>query len=212
MASGNKIVIAFLSVSTESSTDKLIEQIKRENADFGCVCVKLTQQDLQSFQPRDTYDAVVLLHSISQGRNSITDVADAKYSKLLPRLKWIYGPDRVAAVVHSMTSFNSNTKMALMMIFRKSQPTTFQCSKCVIQCNNLAEMPAEDLSRLTEFLGKVTDHPSRIAEDEVHSTLTTTPSVDKIYRIRTGDNPQSMSVSGSVTTGEEGLDESRNFT
>ena len=65
----------------------------------------------------------------------------------------------------SMTSFNSNTKMALMMdVFKKSQPTTFQCSKCVIQCNNLAEMPAQDLSRLTEFLGKVPSHPLPIAE------------------------------------------------
>ena len=91
MASGKKIVIAFLSVSTETSSDQLIEQIKLENDDFNCVFVKLTQQDLQLFQPGETYDAVVLLHSISQGRNSITDVASAKYSKLLPTLKRIYG-------------------------------------------------------------------------------------------------------------------------
>ncbi|XP_030833288.1 uncharacterized protein LOC115920784 [Strongylocentrotus purpuratus] len=205
MASGNKIVIALLSVSTENSTDQLIEQIKREHDDFSCVFVKLTQQDLQSFQPGEKYDAVVLLHSISQGRNSITDVADAKYSKLLPTLKRTYGPDRVAVVVHSMTSFNSNTKMALMMVFKKSQPTTFQCSKCVIQCNNLAEMRAEDLSRLTEFLGKVRDHPLPIADKEAHSTLITTPSADKINRIGTGGKPQNTPVSGSVTKGDESM-------
>ncbi|XP_782072.2 mucin-17 [Strongylocentrotus purpuratus] len=205
MASGNKIVIAFLSVSTESSTDKLIEQIKRENYDFRCVFVKLTRQDLQLFQPGETYDAVVLLHSISQGRNSITDLADAKYSKFLPTLKKIYGPDRVAVVVHSMTSFNSNTKKALMMIFKKSQPTTFQCSKCVIQCNNLAEMLAADLSRLAEFLGEVPDHPLPIPEDEAHSTLTIAPSADKIDRIETGGKPQSIPVFASATTGDQSM-------
>ena len=91
MASGKKINIAFLSVSTESSTDNLIEKIKLANNNLRCTFVKLTQQDLQSFEPLGTYDAVVLLHSISQGRNSITDVADAKYSKLLPQLKRKYG-------------------------------------------------------------------------------------------------------------------------
>ncbi|XP_030833036.1 uncharacterized protein LOC105443616 [Strongylocentrotus purpuratus] len=69
-----------------------------------------------------------------------------------------------------MTSFNSNTKMALMLVFKKSQPTTFQCSKCVIQCNNLAKMQAQDLSRLTEFLGKIPSHPLPIAEVEAPTT------------------------------------------
>eukprot|EP00057_Strongylocentrotus_purpuratus_P020803 XP_011675277.1 PREDICTED: uncharacterized protein LOC100888401 [Strongylocentrotus purpuratus] len=102
-----------------------------------------------------------------------------------------------------MTSFNSNTKMALMLVFKKSQPTTFQCSKCVIQCNNLAEMRAEDLSRLSEFLGKVPDHPLPIADKEAHSTLIASSSADKVDTIETGGKPQATNA--SATKGDQSM-------
>lgn len=166
MADAKKIEVAFISVSTESSTDRFIERIKQKNDDLRCTFVKLRQEDLQSFEPQEKFDAVVLLHSISQGRNSITDVADAKYDKLLPQLKKKYGPDRVAVVVHSLISFNLDTKMALMMVFKKSQPTTFNCSNCVIQCNNPSEMEDQDLSRLVDFLVKAPECHFPVAEIE----------------------------------------------
>lgn len=91
MAVAGQIDVAFLSLSTESCTDQFIEGIAETNPRFNCISLKLTHQDLQSFTPRGEYDAVVLLHSIAQGRNSITDVDDAKYKKLLPQLKQKYG-------------------------------------------------------------------------------------------------------------------------
>lgn len=109
------------------------------------------------------------------------------------------GPDRVAIVSPSKTGFNSNTKIELTMV---------STTKCVIECNNLAEMPPEDLTRLAEFLGKIPHHPLPIAEVEAPTTLITGPSADKIYKIRTADNPKSISVSGSVTKGEQNMSSS----
>nr|XP_054760409.1 uncharacterized protein LOC129266586 [Lytechinus pictus] len=157
MANAGGIVVAFLSLSTESCVDQLIKRIDTGHG-LHCIFVKLTHRDLQSFVPQDEYDAVVLLHSISQGRNSITDVADAKYNKLLLKLKETCGPDRVGVIVHSMTSYSPVSKSALMMVFKKSQPTTFKCSNCVIQCNNPAKMEDEHISRLIEFLKNAPHH------------------------------------------------------
>ncbi|XP_041471226.1 uncharacterized protein LOC121420628 [Lytechinus variegatus] len=176
MANAGGIVVAFLSLSTESCVDQLIERINTGHG-LDCIFVKLTHRDLQFFMPQDEYDAVVLLHSISQGRNSITDVADAKYNKLLLKLKEKYGPDRVGVIVHSMTSYSPVSKSALMMVLKKSQPTTFKCSNCVIQCNNPAEMEDEHISRFIEFLKNggsnssgFSQHRSTTSSDDAYSS------------------------------------------
>ncbi|XP_063959210.1 uncharacterized protein LOC129266937 isoform X3 [Lytechinus pictus] len=202
MANAGGIVVAFLSLSKESCVDQLIERINTKHG-LHCTFVKLTHRDLQSFVPQDEYDAVVLLHSISQGRNSITDVADAKYNKLLLKLKETYGPDRVGVIVHSMTSYSPVSKSALMMVFKKSQPTTFKCSHCVIQCNNPATMEDEHISRLIEFLKNAPHHekPKPLLEGSTSaarlSEATTTNMPRPKQSHSSGKIPETKSTSAS---------------
>lgn len=59
-----------------------------------------------------------------------------------------------------------------MMVFEKSQPTTFRCSKCVIQCKNPAEMEVQDLSKLIHFLEETPRHAKPIPFLEAHSPTT----------------------------------------
>ncbi|XP_041471271.1 uncharacterized protein LOC121420675 [Lytechinus variegatus] len=221
MANAGGIVVAFLSLSTESCVDQLIERINTGHG-LDCIFVKLTHRDLQFFMPQDEYDAVVLLHSISQGRNSITDVADAKYNKLLLKLKEKYGPDRVGVIVHSMTSYSPVSKSALMMVFKKSQPTTFKCSNYVIQCNNPAKMEDEHISHLIEFLKNAPHHekPKPLLEGSTSAARLSEATTTNIARPdehshSSGEIPETKSTSAasdknSVTRHEDSSPDNEN--
>lgn len=92
MAVSKQTVVAFLTLSSDSSVVTFIRDIAYELPEYICKYVQLSNEDLDAFHMPglEGYDAVVLLHSVQEGRNAITDVPDAQYDKLLPQLKLKY--------------------------------------------------------------------------------------------------------------------------
>lgn len=91
MASGkNFINLGVLCLVQDNTIAKyLIPLLKgcKTNPEF----IHLLPADLRSYVPPSHLDAVILLHPYTEGRLSLTDVTDARYTTLLPTVHAHFG-------------------------------------------------------------------------------------------------------------------------
>lgn len=76
-------------VRDETIGSQLIPMLKSPSTKFRFVHLK--PSDLRVFTPPGDLYAVILLHPFTEGRLSLTDVIDARYTKLLPTLSSYFG-------------------------------------------------------------------------------------------------------------------------
>lgn len=84
------INIGVLSLGWEESIERhLMSTIRtcKTNLEF----ISLAPTDLNVYTAPKKFNAVILLHSTTEGRLSLTDVPDARYKTLLPTLSKQYG-------------------------------------------------------------------------------------------------------------------------
>lgn len=96
MASKKEINVGVLTLSQQSVVASFLSELGKknhENTTFRPIFIQLSAEDLDNpkYEIRNEIHVVVLLHSTAEGRLSLTNVPDARYNILLPRLSNLVG-------------------------------------------------------------------------------------------------------------------------
>lgn len=84
------LTIGVLSLSIDNSLEAFVNAAIKTTKTIP-VFQQLKSGDLNTFSPPRNWDGVILVHPESEGRVSLTDVTDARYSHLIPALNKEYG-------------------------------------------------------------------------------------------------------------------------